>query len=588
MGRHSNIIVITLTINSNPGRRERRVGAARSPARSDITMNKLTISARLALMVGALCALIAVVGEIGLYGIGRSNDSLRTVYVDRTVPAAQISHLLELARNQKVLLHEALALDGAAERGRQLRELDADLADIDKTWKAYRERDLTAEEKVLADTAAGAQRRFLTNAVQPAMAALVAGDEAAARKIVSGRLSLDFVPLDQALDALMDLQLDVARQEFDAAQARYDTIRAATYAALAFGIAFAALAGWAMARHLRLSLGAEPATVKAVADAAAAGNLSMPIALHDGDTTSVMASMKRMSDTLAAIVATVRTSAEVVSASSGEIAQGNHDLSVRTEEQASALEETAASMEELSSAVRQNADNARQANQFALGAHQVATDGGKVVDQVVEAMKDIHHHSRRIGDIIGTIDGIAFQTNILALNAAVEAARAGEQGRGFAVVAGEVRTLARRSAEAAREIKTLITTSTERVEQGNELVARAGTTMQEVVHSVRRVTDIMGEISSASAEQSSGVAQVNEAVTQMDQATQQNAALVEQSAAAAESLKARAQALVDSVAVFEVPATAAATVVPQAAAARRPGTGARAGISRATGDWVSA
>jgi methyl-accepting chemotaxis protein len=252
------------------------------------------------------------------------------------------------------------------------------------------------------------------------------------------------------------------------------------------------------------------------------------------------------------VLAQVRGSADSVANASAEIAQGNNDLSARTEHQASALEETAASMEELNSTVQQNAENARQANQLAMQASTVAVQGGEVVGQVVETMKGINDASRKINDIISVIDGIAFQTNILALNAAVEAARAGEQGRGFAVVASEVRSLAGRSADAAKEIKQLISTSVDRVEQGTALVDKAGETMTEVVTSIRRVTDIMGEISAASSEQSAGVAQVGEAVTQMDQATQQNAALVEEMAAAASSLKSQANELVQVVGVFKL------------------------------------
>ncbi len=251
-------------------------------------------------------------------------------------------------------------------------------------------------------------------------------------------------------------------------------------------------------------------------------------------------------------VATVRASAGNMDVACAEIASGNHDLSARTESQASALEQTASSMEELSSTVKQNADNARQANQLAQSASTVAVQGGEVVAQVVDTMKGINDSARKIHDIISVIDGIAFQTNILALNAAVEAARAGEQGRGFAVVAGEVRTLASRSAEAAKEIKQLITESVTRVDQGTNLVDQAGATMNEVVASIRRVTDIMGEISAASAEQSRGVGQVGEAVTTIDQMTQQNAALVEEMAAAASSLKGQAQELVQAVSVFKV------------------------------------
>jgi methyl-accepting chemotaxis protein len=266
----------------------------------------------------------------------------------------------------------------------------------------------------------------------------------------------------------------------------------------------------------------------------------------------LLRAMETMRNSLAKVVAHVRSSSENVAASSAEIAQGNHDLSARTENQASALEETAASMEELGAQVRHNADSARQANQLAMSASTVAMQGGEVVGEVVVTMKGINESSRKIADIISVIDGIAFQTNILALNAAVEAARAGEQGRGFAVVASEVRSLAGRSADAAKEIKSLINASVERVEQGSLLVDRAGETMSEVVNSIRRVTDIMGEISSASNEQAAGVSQVGEAVTQMDQTTQQNAALVEQMAAAASSLQSQSQDLVQAVAVFKL------------------------------------
>ncbi len=272
----------------------------------------------------------------------------------------------------------------------------------------------------------------------------------------------------------------------------------------------------------------------------------------DDEVGKIVLALDTMRHKLVDVVGNVRQGSESVATASAEIAQGNHDLSARTEQQASALEETAASMEELSSTVKQNADNARQANQLAQSASTVAVRGGEVVGQVVETMKGINDASRKISDIIGVIDGIAFQTNILALNAAVEAARAGEQGRGFAVVASEVRSLAGRSAEAAKEIKNLISASVERVGQGTTLVDQAGVTMTEVVGSIKRVTDLMGEISAASSEQSQGVAQVGEAITQMDQVTQQNAALVEEMAAAASSLKSQAQELVGTVAVFKL------------------------------------
>jgi methyl-accepting chemotaxis protein len=317
-----------------------------------------------------------------------------------------------------------------------------------------------------------------------------------------------------------------------------------------------------LSRQIVSSLDHAVEVAKEVAD----GNLAVEITVNGKDECAMMLqSLHDMQSNLSRLVVNVRQGSEGVATASAEIAQGNNDLSARTEQQASALEETAASMEELSSTVKQNADSARTANQLAQSASSVAVQGGKVVDQVVETMKGINESSRKISDIISVIDGIAFQTNILALNAAVEAARAGEQGRGFAVVASEVRSLAGRSAEAAKEIKMLINASVERVEHGTALVDQAGTTMTEVVSSIRRVTDIMGEISAASNEQSMGVAQVGEAVTQMDQATQQNAALVEEMAAAASSLKGQAQELVQAVAFFKVGGAAHHASLPRTA-----------------------
>ncbi len=290
-----------------------------------------------------------------------------------------------------------------------------------------------------------------------------------------------------------------------------------------------------------------------VSRAVAAGDLSVQFeASGKNETAQLLIALKQMVGSLGQVVTSVRSGSEGVATASAQIAQGNNDLSARTEQQASALQQTAASMEELSSTVQQNADSARSANQLAMSASTVAIKGGAVVAQVVDTMKGINDSSRKISDIISVIDGIAFQTNILALNAAVEAARAGDQGRGFAVVASEVRSLAGRSAEAAKEIKMLISASVERVEQGTAQVDEAGVTMREVVIAIKRVTDLMGEISTASREQSEGVNQVGEAVVHMDQVTQQNAALVEEMAAAASSLEQQARDLVTTVSVFKL------------------------------------
>ncbi len=312
-------------------------------------------------------------------------------------------------------------------------------------------------------------------------------------------------------------------------------------------------------RNVRGSLGGEPDEAAALAARIAQGDLTLPVPVRAGDRTSMMAAMHDMQARLQATIGGIRQSAEAIASASRQISAGNDDLSQRTEEQAASLEETAASMEQLTATVKQNADNARQASGLANNASDIARTGSDVVNRVIGTMGEIDDSSRKIADIIGVIEGIAFQTNILALNAAVEAARAGEQGRGFAVVAGEVRSLAQRSATAAKEIRELIVDSVERVRNGSTLVGQAGTTMGEILQAVARVTDIMGEIAAASEEQASGITQVGRAVTQMDQVTQQNAALVEEAAAAAASLQEQAARLRDAVGAFRVGNTGGAS-----------------------------
>ena len=404
-----------------------------------------------------------------------------------------------------------------------------------------------------------AQRSAYTNARDGAVKAMAGGDAAESARIFDSA----FVPAAKAYqDSLREL-VAMQRAHIDANASAIDAstsasarlMMALTAGAVLVGAGFCWFLTAGIVRPIRAAVG--------VAETVAGGDLSQHIDDSAKDETgALLRSLRLMNDSLTSIVTEVRGGTDTIAVASREISSGNMDLSGRTEQQASALEETAASMEELTTTVHNNADNARQANTLSITASEVAVQGGAVVGQVIDTMGAINEASRKIVDIIAVIDGIAFQTNILALNAAVEAARAGEQGRGFAVVASEVRTLAQRSAAAAKEIKELIGASVEQVEAGTRLVDRAGATMEEVVTSIRRVTDIMGEITTASQEQSGGIAQVNQAIGQMDEATQQNAALVEESAAAAASMQEQAAKLAQVVSVFKLgqPRSVAAAV----------------------------
>ncbi len=415
--------------------------------------------------------------------------------------------------------------------------------------------------------------------------AAAAGDadkQAAIQKAFSADAPQAFRESYQAMEAILKFNLEGTAGAADLAKELVSKAENAMIATLVVIVVVGGWLIWIIPRSVTVPVQQAVSLAQSIAD----GDLGRTIQVTGKDELAqLLGNLENMRARLASVVSNVRQGSESVATASAEIAQGNNDLSARTEQQASALEETAASMEELGSTVKQNADAARQANQLAQSASTVAVQGGEVVAQVVDTMKGINEASRKIADIISVIDGIAFQTNILALNAAVEAARAGEQGRGFAVVASEVRSLAGRSAEAAKEIKSLIGASVERVEQGTALVDKAGATMTEVVGSIRRVTDIMGEISAASSEQSLGVQQVGEAVTQMDQATQQNAALVEEMAAAASSLKSQANDLVQVVAAFKLGAGehGATTLQPRVRATTPPAAPRKGTERRGTG-----
>ena len=510
-------------------------------------LNNIKIGRRLALSFGLVLLITAVIAGIGAW---RLETLAQTTQQLTQVDNERLQATMEWRQNIELNWMRTRAAVLATDSG-HFAELQAEM---EKTSAAVNTTRSTVERLITSD----AGRQLITNidkareAYRAPRAALL--QRKANGEDVSSALRQQLTPLAEAYNqSVRDFeqrQKQLYEQTRDAAAAQAQQGQLIILVCAVLALLAGAWSAWLLSRSVTIPLQQAVRSASGIAD----GDLTQAIHVEGRDEmATLLAALKNMQGKLADVVAGVRTNAESVASASAQIAQGNSDLSSRTESQASALEETAASMEQLGSTVRQNASNAHQANQLALEASTVAAQGGDVVSQVVNTMQGINDSSRKIADIIGVIDGIAFQTNILALNAAVEAARAGEQGRGFAVVASEVRSLAQRSAEAAKEIKQLISASVQQVEQGTHLVDQAGTTMSEVVRAIRRVTDIMGEISAASTEQSQGVAQVGEAVMQMDQATQQNAALVEESAAAAGSLNGQATQLVNAVAVFRLP-----------------------------------
>ncbi len=511
-------------------------------------LRNLSVRANLMVLAG-----ISLGAMLMLVAVAYSNMSAANVLAEHLLEDVKLAR----AAGSADMMHDALRGDALAAR---LAGAQASAQEKQGLQKELAEHVQTLNQSLgEVGQSSSAETRKVLDQVDPDVKAYVA----AAHKLVDAAFAghsdetlqkafdAAFTKLEEDLEHL-SAQVEQSAQASVLEKARVQQ-RAQLSMALSIALAAGLIVGFSMlfARTTLRRLGAEPQELRDFALRIAQGDLSAR--LHEmAPTDSVAGAMLRMQGMLSTAVQAIRGNAENVASASAQIAQGNEDLSSRTEEQAAALEQTAASMEQLSGTVKQNADNAKQGNQLARGASDVASRGGEVVGQVVQTMRGINDSSKKIADIIGVIDSIAFQTNILALNAAVEAARAGEQGRGFAVVASEVRNLAQRSADAAKEIKSLITASVERVEHGTTLVDQAGATMDEVVGAIRRVTDIMGEISTASNEQSNGVTQVGEAVTQMDQTTQQNAALVEQSAAAAKGLQEQAQALLKAVSTFRL------------------------------------
>jgi len=510
----------------------------------------MKLSQKFAATIAATSLFVACGGLLGTYKLNHALD-------DYAVQMSASNRHKDMAGGMLVTLKsQVLEWKNSLLRG-------TDSATLGQHWKAFEEQEQEIQalgNQLLKELGDGEARRE----VQQFLAAHQAMGQDYRRGLEQFKASnLDphagdaaVQRIDLAPTELIKKAIDSINREAAAETAQADQLgRQATWISLALTLVFSVLAvlgGLPLVRRITRQLGGEPEQAHAVVQAIAHGDLTVHVPVDHGDDSSLMAAMKNMRDSLSRTVQQVRQSSDLIVTNAGEIASGNSDLSQRTESQASSLEQTAAAMEQLTSTVRQNSDTARQANQLASSASAAATKGGQVVGQVVATMEEITTSSRKIGDIIGVIDGIAFQTNILALNAAVEAARAGEQGRGFAVVASEVRSLAQRSAEAAKEIKTLIGASVERVEAGSALVDDAGKSMDDIVVQVKRVTDLISEITASSAEQSNGIGQVSDAVTQLDQMTQQNAALVEESAAAAVSLRQQAVELTTLVSAFRL------------------------------------
>ena len=525
------------------------------------TISTMTVARRLALGFGLMLAILVVVALVALAKVQAIDAALLANSERHAVVQRHAINFRGSAHDRSIAVRDVVLSASPAERQKELQAID-ELA-------AFYARSAGPLEALIAAPGASPElarlyagiRQIEAEAVattKRVIAAVEQGDTAAAQTLLWQQAKPQYVQWLAAINRLIDFEEGRIQAENAIALGEAGSFRAVMLSALAVALLCGVLLAWVLSRSIVRQLGAEPEALGAAARRVAQGDLSPVPGASQAPAGSVLASLGAMQHSLAQLVGAVRGASDSIATGSSEIASGNVDLSSRTESQASHLQQTAAAMEELSKTVQANAETASRADSMAGGASAAAVKGGEVVGQVVTTMQDIADSSRKIADIIGVIDGIAFQTNILALNAAVEAARAGEQGRGFAVVASEVRNLAQRSATAAREIKVLIGASVEKVENGTRLVGDAGQTMDSIVAQVHSVSALIGRISSATTEQTQGIVQVGQAVTQLDRSTQQNAALVEQSAAAADSLRQQAQRLAETVRVFKLEDAAAA------------------------------
>lgn len=508
----------------------------------------LKIGIRIGTGFAVVLGLLMLVIALGLGYLSRLNEAIKIVTNDRYAKIVRVNNIYEEVNSIALVMRDTLLFTESLQLNKELDRIKKSKTIIDANFEALTKTVTSIKGSEILKAAISARAAY-GESQELFITLHDAGKLEEAKALLMNRLRIQQQNYMTSLKRLIAFQTSLMDDSVKSQQEEYATARQALLELGAVGVVLGGLIAWLIARGITRPISDAVNVAKTVAS----GDLSRKIEASTKDETGMLLnSLKMMNNNLVSIVAEVRLGTDAVATASSQIASGNLDLSSRTEEQASSLEETASSMEELTATVKQNADNAQQANQLAISASGVAQKGGTVVSQVVEMMEDINGSAKKIVDIISVIDGIAFQTNILALNAAVEAARAGEQGRGFAVVASEVRNLAQRSAAAAKEITWLIHDSVDKVENGTRLVEQAGATMNEVVDSVKCVTDIMAEITAASQEQRAGIEQVNQAIMQMDQVTQQNASLVEQAAAAAESLQGQAANLSGVVSVFKL------------------------------------
>lgn len=513
-------------------------------------LNNLSIKLRLILTMAFMGIMLIVGGAMGVFGLQTTNNTLKEVFSNQLPSSDAINTMMiRLLQARSTLNRVALRPNDPGAEATIKRAEDLHVQS-EAEWKKYLALPIDSdEERKLSEEVTAKRANYMQVGDKQLIEALRAGRNEEVEEILTVKMSPLYQDLSKSTTALSAIQTENAKAGYDDSQALFTKFRIAAIGGVLFGLVAVAISAFFLIRAINQPL----QEMMVHFDSIAAGDLTSNIEVKSkNEMGTLMLGLQKMQARLTDTVSQVREGSTAISAATTQIAAGNLDLSSRTEQQAASLEETASSMEELTSTVKQNADNARQANQLAVTASSVAVKGGAVVSDVVDTMDSINTSAKKIVDIIGVIDGIAFQTNILALNAAVEAARAGEQGRGFAVVASEVRNLAQRSAAAAKEIKSLIDDSVTKVDAGSKLVAQAGSTMTEVVDSVRHVTDIMAEILAASQEQSAGIEQVNTAIVQMDEVTQQNAALVEEAAAAAASLNDQASNLSAVVSVFKL------------------------------------